>query len=86
MCAAAKFQVVFTNWQSAFHAMQLDLLLYFHLSISYYLLKPVQKELLSSDSISQQAYFPSVKLSTPTTGNKLQPTSLNAATKIALMA
>lgn len=54
MCAAAKFQVVFINWQeqSAFHTMQLNLLLYFHLSISCYLLKPVQKALLSSDTVS----------------------------------
>lgn len=88
MCAAAKFQVVFINWQeqSAFHTMQLNLLLYFHLSISCYLLKPVRKALLSSDSISRQAHFSSVKLSTLTTGNKLHPTPLNAATKIALMA
>lgn len=76
MCAVTRSQVVFINWQeeSAFHAMQLNPLLYFHLSFSCYLLKHVQRALLTSDTVSQQVHFPTVKLLTPT-GNKLKPTN-----------
>lgn len=87
MCVVTGSQVVFINWQeeSAFHAMQRNPLLHFHLSFSCYLLKHVQRALLTSDVVSQQVHFPTVKLSTPT-GNKLQPTPLNAAIKTSLMA
>lgn len=85
MCAVPRSQAVFINWQeeSACHAMKLNLLLYFQLSISCYLLKHVQRAFSSSDTVSQQVHFPIVKLSTPT-GKKLQPTPLTAAIQIAL--
>lgn len=87
MRAVTASRVVFINREeeSAFHAIQLHLLLYLHLSIYCYLLKHVQRALLSSDTVSQQAHLPIIKLSTPTV-NKVQPTPLNVAIEIALMA